>query len=66
MLSRHNIIEKIQPNLGRELLTCIGRATAKNMTPLPGEGLTGQISFNFNYKVNFKVFIPNFGVCSHK
>ena len=30
---------------------------SKKMTPLPGEGLTGQISFNFNYKVNFKVFI---------
>ena len=38
----------------------------QKMTPLPGEGLTGQISFNFNYKVNFKVFIPNFGVCSYK
>ena len=28
----------------------------------PGEGSKGQISFNFNYKVNFKNFIPNF-VC---
>ena len=28
----------------------------------PGEGPKGQISFNFNYKVNFKDFIPNF-VC---
>ena len=28
--------------------------------PPPGEGSKGQISFNFNYKVNFK--IPNF-VC---
>ena len=28
----------------------------------PGEGSKGQISFNFNYKVNFKDFIPNF-VC---
>ena len=27
-----------------------------------GEGSKGQISFNFNYKVNFKDFIPNF-VC---
>ena len=26
----------------------------------PGEGSKGQISFNFNYKVNFKDFIPNF------
>ena len=28
----------------------------------PGEESKGQISFNFNYKVNFKNFIPNF-VC---
>ena len=28
----------------------------------PREGSKGQISFNFNYKVNFKDFIPNF-VC---
>ena len=28
----------------------------------PGEGSKGQISFNFNHKVNFKDFIPNF-VC---
>ena len=28
----------------------------------PGEGPKGQISFKFNYKVNFKDFIPNF-VC---
>ena len=28
----------------------------------PGEGSKGQISLNFNYKVNFKDFIPNF-VC---
>ena len=26
----------------------------------PGEGLKGQISLNLNYKVNFKVFKPNF------
>ena len=25
----------------------------------PGEGSKGQISFDFNYKVNFKDFIPN-------
>ena len=31
--------------------------------PGPGEGSKGQISFNINYKVNFKeIFIPNF-VC---
>ena len=28
----------------------------------PGEGSKGQISFNFYYKVNSKIFIPNF-VC---
>ena len=28
----------------------------------PGEWSKGQISFNFNYKVNFYDFIPNF-VC---
>ena len=35
------------------------------LTPLPlgpQEGSKGQISFNFNYKVNFKDFLPNF-VC---
>ena len=33
------------------------------MAPAPwgiGEGSKGQISFNFNYKVNFKDFMPNF------
>ena len=64
MLSPHEPLEKIQPNCGRELLTCMGRATAKKLTPLPGEGLTGQISFNLNQKVNFKVFIPSWSVFS--
>ena len=44
----------------------MGRATVKFFGPAPwgpGEGSKGQISFNFNYKVNFKdFFIPNF-VC---
>ena len=31
----------------------------------PGEGLKGQISFNFNYKVNFKDFYTKLCVCSH-
>ena len=43
----------------------MGRATAKKkIGPIPwgpGEGSKGQI-FNFNYKVNLKIFIPNF-VC---
>ena len=32
----------------------------------PGEGLTGQISFNFNYKVDFKGFHNKLCVFSHK
>ena len=42
----------------------MGHATAFfSMPPWgPGEGSKGQISFKFNYKVNFKDFIPNF-VC---
>ena len=42
----------------------MGRATAIYFGPAPwgpGEGSKGQISFNFNYKVNFKD-LPNF-VC---
>ena len=32
------------------------------LVPAPGEGPKGQITFNFNYKVNFKDFKPN-SVC---
>ena len=32
----------------------------------PGEGSKGQISFNFNYKVNVKDFYTKLCVCSHK
>ena len=32
----------------------------------PGEGSKGQISINFNYKVNFKDFYTKLCVCSHK
>ena len=32
----------------------------------PCEGSKGQISFNFNYKVNFKDFYTKLCVCSHK
>ena len=32
----------------------------------PGEGSKGQISFNFNYKVNFKVIYTKLCVCTHK
>ena len=34
----------------------MGRARANFFAPPPGEGSKGQISFNFNYKVNFKDF----------
>ena len=40
-----------------------GARDVKNFWPRPPEeGSKGQISFNFNYKVNFTEFIPNF-VC---
>ena len=45
------------------------RATAIYFGPAPwgpGEGSKGQISFNFNYKVNFKDFYTKLCVCSHK
>ena len=38
------------------------RIVKKIWAPPPGEGSKGQISFNFNYNVNFKDFILNF-VC---
>ena len=50
------------------LLTWMGRATAKPFLPSPwgpGEESKGQISFNFNYKVNFN-FYTKLCVCSHK
>ena len=34
--------------------------------PLPGDRSKGQISLNFNYKVNFKDFYTKLFVCSHK
>ena len=36
------------------------------LAPPPGEGSKGQISFNFNYKVNFKDFYTKLCVCYHK
>ena len=62
-------LDQIQPNLVCELLTYMGRATAKKFDPAhwgPEEGSKGQISFNFNYKVNFKDFYTKLCVCSHK
>ena len=35
-------------------------------TPPPGDWSKDQISFNFNYKVNFKDFYSKLCVCSHK
>ena len=36
------------------------------LAPPPGEGPKDQISFNFNYKVNFKDFYSKLCVFSHK
>ena len=69
MLSPPQPLCQIQPNLVRELLTCMGRAKAKKIGPVPlgpWEGSKGQISFNFNYKVNFKDLYTKLCVCSHK
>ena len=46
-----------------------GLQRKKNFGPAPwgpGEGSKGQISFNFNYKVNFKDFYSKLCVCSYK
>ena len=69
MLSPPKPLDEIQPNLVCKLLTWMGRATAIFFCPapwVPGEGSKGQISFNFNYKVNFKNFYTKLCVCSHK
>ena len=60
---------EIQPNLVCELLTWMGRATSNffGLAPCgPGVGSKGQISFYFNYKVNFKDCYTKLCVCSHK
>ena len=55
MLSPPKPLDKIQPNLVCELLTGMGRATVSPPAPWgPREESKGQISFNFNSKVNFK------------
>ena len=70
MLSPPKPLDEIQPNLVCELLTWMWRATSNFFFCLdpwgPGEGSKGQISFNFNYKVNFKDFYTKLCVCSHK
>ena len=63
MLSPPKPLDQVKPNLVCELLKWMGRAAARKMTPPPRVGSKGQISFYFNYKVDFKdFFIPNF-VC---
>ena len=57
MLSPPKPLEEIHPNLVCELLTGPWG---------PGEGSKGQISLNFNYKVNFKDFYTKLCVCSDK
>ena len=67
MLSPPKPLDEIQPNLVCELLTWMGRSTSNLFWPLgPGEGSKCQISFNFNYKVNFKDLYTKLCVCSHK
>ena len=56
---------KFNPILVCELLTWMERRW-KILAPPPGEGSKGQISFNFNYKVNFRDFYSKLCVCSHK
>ena len=59
MLSPQKQLDQMKPNLVCEVLTCMGRATAKKIDPTPlgpGELSKRQISLNFSYKVNFKDF----------
>ena len=44
----------------------MGCATANFFSPDPGEGSKGQISFNFDYHINFIDFYTKLCVCSHK
>ena len=71
MLSPPKSSNEIQPNLVCELLTWMGCVMAIFFfwpSPLRSWGgvWIGQISFNFNYKVNFKDFYTKLCVCSHK
>ena len=63
MISPPKPLDQIQPNEVCELLTCMGRATAKKFGPAhwgPGEGSKGQI-ISITKTIS-KIFIPNF-VC---
>ena len=69
MLSPPNPLDEIKPNLVCELLICMRRAKSIFFGPAPwgpGEGSKGQISFNLNYKVNFKDLYSKLCVCSNK
>ena len=57
MLSPPKPLDEIQPNLVCELLTSMARASSIFLAPPPGERSKDQISFNFNYKVDFKDFL---------
>ena len=66
MLSPPKPSNEIQQNLVYELLLWMGRAMAIFFALPPGEGSKGKISFNFNYKVNFKDFYTKLCVWSYK
>ena len=65
MLSPPEPFDEIQPSYSHEW--GMQRQIFFGPTTLgPGEGSKCQISFNFNYKVNFKDFYTKLCVCSHK
>ena len=70
MLSPPKPLGEIQPNFVCEITHMNGACNGKNLlSPAPwgpGEGSKGQISFNFNFKVNFKDFYTKLCACSHK
>ena len=63
MLSPPKPLDEIQPNLVCELHEW-GVQHQTFLTPPPGALGRGQISFNFNYKVNFKDFYTKLCVFS--
>ena len=68
MLSPPKPLDEIQPNL---VLSYSHEWSVQRQTFFPnpwspGEGSKGQISFDFNYKVNFKDFYAKLCVCSDK
>ena len=66
ILSPPQLLDEIQPNLVCELLHMNGACNSKHfLVPPPGLGemLKGQISLNYNNKINFKDFIPKIACC---